>query len=277
MQAMKNEKDQICDKIDTLEASNKGLDIRLDKTLEEATGLARKIQSLENDLEVAKDALLQTNQKLADREVSLNNAESEVNTLNRRVTALEEDYEKSEERLVVATQKNHEASQAADDANRMKKVLENRNNQDAERMEQLESQLKEARFLAEEADRKYDDVAKKLSDVEAMLERAEDRAETGETKVFELEEELTVVGNNLKSLGNAEEAAIAQEVMYKETVAGLTKKLKVMDARVEYAERTVKKLQKDIDNLEDELSVEKARYKGFSDELDETFNEISGY
>ena len=35
MQAMKNEKDQICDKIDTLEASNKGLDIRLDKTLEE--------------------------------------------------------------------------------------------------------------------------------------------------------------------------------------------------------------------------------------------------
>merc|ERR1711915_227799 len=88
--------------------------------------------------------------------------------------------------------------------NRMKKVLENRNNQDAERMDQLESQLKEARFLAEEADRKYDDVAKKLSDVEAMLERAEDRAETGETKVFELEEELTVVGNNLKSLGNAE-------------------------------------------------------------------------
>jgi len=239
--------------------------------------LARKIQSLENDLEVAKDALLQTNQKLADREVSLNNAESEVNTLNRRVTALEEDYEKSEERLVVATHKNHEASQAADDANRMKKVLENRNNQDAERMEQLESQLKEARFLAEEADRKYDDVAKKLSDVEAMLERAEDRAETGETKVFELEEELTVVGNNLKSLGNAEEAAIALEVQYKETVAGLTKKLKVMDARVEYAERTVKKLQKDIDNLEDELSVEKARYKGFSDELDETFNEISGY
>merc|ERR1711913_149247 len=91
-----------------------------------------------------------------------------------------------------------------------------------------------------EASQAADD-AKKLSDVEAMLERAEDRAETGETKVFELEEELTVVGNNLKSLGNAEEAAIAQEVQYKETVAVLQKKLKVMDARVEYAERTVKK------------------------------------
>merc|ERR1711970_1088355 len=134
-----------------------------------------------------------------------------------------------------------------------------------------------ARFLAEEADRKYDDVAKKLAEVEAMLERAEDRAETGENKVFELEEELTVVGNNLKSLGNAEEQAIAQEVQYKETIHALQKKLKTAEARAEYAERTVKKLQKDIDTLEDELGIEKARFKGFSDELDETFNEISGY
>ena len=37
--------------------------------------------------------------------------------------------------------------------------------------------------------------------VEADLERAEERAETGESKIVELEEELRVVGNNLKSLG----------------------------------------------------------------------------
>jgi len=277
MQAMKNEKDQICDKIDNLEASNKALDLRLDKTLEEATGLARKIISLENDLEVAKDALLQTNQKLEEREQSLNNAESEVNNLNRRVTGLEEDYEKSEERLVQATSKNAEASQAADDANRMKKVLENRNIADEERMDQLESQLKEARFLAEEADRKYDDVAKKLAEVEGNLERAEERADTGENKVIELEEELGYVANNVKSLGNAEESALAREVEYKETVSGLQKKFKAADARAEFAERTVQKLQKDIDRLEDDLALEKERYKGFATEIDETFNEISGY
>merc|ERR1711970_441734 len=141
----------------------------------------------------------------------------------------------------------------------------------------LESQLKEARFLAEEADRKYDDVAKKLSEIEAMLEHAEERAETGENKVFELEDELTVVGNNLKSMGNAEEQAQAREVQYKETVHVLQKKLKIVEARADYADRNVKKLQKDIDTLEDELGLEKQRYKGISDELDETFNEISGY
>lgn len=40
----------------------------------------------------------------------------------------------------------------------MRKVLENRAISDEERMDALETQLKEARFLAEEADRKYDEV-----------------------------------------------------------------------------------------------------------------------
>ena len=53
---------------------------------------------------------------------------------------------------------------------------------DESRMEALENQLKEARMLAEEADKKYDEVACKLAD------RAEDRAETGESKIVELED-----------------------------------------------------------------------------------------
>jgi hypothetical protein len=44
----------------------------------------------------------------------------------------------------------------------MRKVLENRSISDEERMEALENQLKEARFLAEEADRKYDEVINRL-------------------------------------------------------------------------------------------------------------------
>merc|ERR1711862_859839 len=141
----------------------------------------------------------------------------------------------------------------------------------------LESQLKEARFLAEEADRKYDEVAKKLAQVEADLERAEDRAETGETKIIDLEEELSYCGNTLKSLGNAEEHANAREVIYKDKIAFLQKKCKAADARVDFAERTVQKLQKDVDRLEDDLANEKEKYRGMADELDQTFNEISGY
>lgn len=39
-----------------------------------------------------------------------------------------------------------------------RKILENRALADEERMDALENQLKEARFLAEEADKKYDEV-----------------------------------------------------------------------------------------------------------------------
>lgn len=48
----------------------------------------------------------------------------------------------------------------------MRKVLENRSLSDEERMEALENQLKDARFLAEEADRKYDEVAYNLAFLE---------------------------------------------------------------------------------------------------------------
>merc|ERR1712080_745550 len=87
-------------------------------------------------------------------------AEGEVAALNRRIQLLEEDLERSEERLATAAQKLAEASHAADESERIRKALENKNN----------------------------------------MERAEERAETGESKIVELEEELRVVGNNLKSL-----------------------------------------------------------------------------
>ena len=54
------------------------------------------------------------------------------------------------------------ASTAADDSERMCKVLENKSISDEQRMEGLENSLKDARILAEEADKKYDEIAKKL-------------------------------------------------------------------------------------------------------------------
>merc|ERR1712029_161341 len=96
--------------------------------------------------------------QLEEKEKSLLAAEAEVNALNRRVQQLEEDLEKNEEKLVVAAQKPDKAATACDDSERMSKVLANQ--------------------------------------CEADLERAEERADTGETKIMELEEELRVVANN---------------------------------------------------------------------------------
>ena len=45
----------------------------------------------------------------------------------------------------------------------------------------LEAQLAQAKLIAEEADKKYEEVVRKLAMVETDLERAEGRAETGES------------------------------------------------------------------------------------------------
>ena len=60
--------------------------------------------------------------------------------------------------------------------------------------------------MVEESDIKYDEVARKLAMVEGDLERAEERAEGGESKIVDLEEELRVVANNLKSLEASEQS-----------------------------------------------------------------------
>merc|ERR550534_2953448 len=164
------------------------------------------MQQLESDLDVTQEKLLNANQKLEEKEKALLNAEGEVAALNRRIQMLEEDLEKSEERLLIATQKLDQASTAADDNQRMCKVLENKSLSDESRME------------AEEADKKYDECAKKLATVEGDLDRAEERADTSEHKIIELEEELRVVGNNLKSLEVSEEKANQREEAYKEQI-----------------------------------------------------------
>ncbi|XP_063627379.1 tropomyosin isoform X13 [Cydia splendana] len=208
------------------------------------------------------------------KNTALKRAESEVAALNRRIQLLEEDLERSEERLATATAKLAEASQAADESERARKVLENKSLTDEERMDALENQLKEARFLAEEADKKYDEVARKLAMVEADLERAEERAETGESKIVELEEELRVVGNNLKSLEVSEEKANQREEEYKNQIKTLTTRLKEAEARAEFAERSVQKLQKEVDRLEDDLVAEREKSKLLQEEMEATLHDI---
>ena len=81
---------------------------------------------------------------------------------------------------------------------------------------------------------------------EADLERAEERGELGETKIMELEEELKVVATNLKSLEVAEEKANQRETSNKDQIKTLTAKLKQAEARAEFAEKSVAKLQNEV-------------------------------
>merc|ERR1712241_881346 len=239
MQAMKVEKDNACDQADVSEEKMKAARIRAQKGEDEVAELELKSRQLE--------------------------------------TELEEDLEKTEEKMVAAVAKLDKAGTAADDSERAKKVFQSKADEDEKRIIGLEKDLKEAREKAEAADVTYDEVAKKLATCESDLEKAEERADVGETKILELEEELRVVANNLKSLEVAGEKANQREKTYKEQIKALTAKLKQAEARADFADKSVQKLQKEVDRLEDELVSEQEKYKAITEELEQTFAEMSGY
>jgi len=156
-------------------------------------------------------------------------------------------------------------------------VLENRIINDEERIVQLEKELETTILFGEEADRKYEETARKLAITEVDLERSEGRLQTSEAKTIELDEELKVVGNNMKSLEIAEQEAIQRQESYEMQIASLTERLTDAENRATEAERAVTKLQKEVDRLEDELTGERDKFRLVVGELDSTFTELTGF
>jgi len=274
---MKVEKDNLCDKCDEVEQKMKEALLRRDKSEEEFTELSQKSKTLEIDLDKFAEKLEKQVMAQEAKEAQVLAAEAEFNRLNRRVQELEEDLEITEQKYVLAIQKYDKSATAADDSDRMAKVLQNRATEDEAKLVGLSDELKKAQHRAEEADKKYDEAQKKMVEAEAKLEVDGERADVSEFKIIELEEELKVVANNLKSLEVSEDKANQREDFYKTEIKRLTGKLKQSETRAEFAEKSVGKLQKEVDRLEDELLGEQDKFKAITEELDATFAEMSGY
>merc|ERR1711964_516641 len=277
MEAIKVEKDNLCDRCDEVEQKCKEAHIRQEKAEEECTELTNKARTLEIDVDKYGEKLAQQVMAQEAKEAQVMAAEAEFNRLNRRVQELEEDLEVTETKYGTAIQKYDKAATEADDSDRMAKVLANRAVEDEAKMKNLADELASAQKRAEEADRQYDEAQKKMQVAEASLEVNGERADVSEFKIIELEEELKVVANNLKSLEVSEDKANQRESFYKSEIKRLTTKLKQSETRSEFAERSVVKLQKEVDRLEDELVNEQDKFKAITEELDATFAEMSGY
>ncbi|XP_014773975.1 tropomyosin Tod p 1.0102 isoform X15 [Octopus bimaculoides] len=207
-------------------------------------------------------------------QVSLKRCESEIAGLNRRIQLLEEDLERSEERLSTAQTKLDEASKAADESERAVQVLRNRSSMDDDRICDLEQKCKDAELFASESQKKYDETVRRLKVVEHELGIAEETSLHNKRRAKQLEEEMTLINRNLKTLQIKEVEASQREDSYEETIRDLTHRLKEAENRAAEAERTVSKLQKEVDRLEGDLEKEQLKTKKLQEEMQQTYMEI---
>merc|ERR1739838_208377 len=187
------------------------------------------------------------NKKLEDERALRETAESEVLALHRKIQLVEEDFDRTEEKLKEVTEKYEESAQAADDAERQRKVLDNLNMNNEEKVEKLELALAEAQMIAEDSDKKYDESSRKLAMCESDLERSVERADDFERQCKDLEEELKIVGKNMRELEVSENRAIGNEEVYEATIREISNKLKTSEKKSVEFELLSGKLSKDVE------------------------------
>ena len=122
-------------------------------------------------------------------------------------------------------------SKKADDAEKVRKELERALMAREDQIEQLENKHKEAKYLAADAERKYEEVARKLNMMEKDQEKALGKADNSENRIIDLEMELKVVGDNMKCM----------EVKYnKNGKNGIQKNSQVREEKAHQREDTLK-------------------------------------
>merc|ERR1712088_345 len=177
----------------------------------------KKVQQLEIGLDETNDKLTKANESLEEAEKQFKEVESDVSALTRRIMLMEEEDKKSAEQLCQTITKLVLTSKAADNVMKTIKVVENTCLNNEVTIEELDKNLR------------------------ATVKMASDN-----------EQKLETVGDNMKQLEKSAEKALEREEKLVEKIYNLQTKYKSTEARFEYGEMNITKLNQRIDDIEDE-------------------------
>lgn len=237
--------------------------------------LKQKMQSLRDELDKYKDLHDEKCHEL-ERERSVKyEIENEAQALNRRVHLLEDERDQLDARLHEVVAKLQEASKVVDEHERARRSLENKQNLDGDRMSQLEEHLHLAKISANESERKYEEVQRKLRMTEVELERAEERSEAAEGKVRQLDTELHHVTGILKSLEISGNSLAQREEHYETTIADLNVRLRNAEQMAEMMSRELKTKENELIHTEENFQVLEHQYRQLRAEMDSCFQDLN--
>jgi len=112
---------------------------------------------------------------------------------------------------------------------------------------------------------------------EGDLERNEERADTAEVKLKDLEEEVRVLSNTLRSLEVSEMEAKQREINFAELMKESAEELADYEERADTAETEGIQVQKRIDQLEEELLAAQTKYQDLIKLMAATDAEVAEY
>jgi len=274
MQSLKGETDGLYATIAKFEEDTKEAVGRADQADCDIRDYGKKVQSLEIGFDETNDKLTKANESLEEAEKQFKEVEGDVSALSRRIMLMEEEDKKSAETLCQTVTKLAVTSKAADTVLKSVKSVENTCLNNEVTLEELDKNLRATTKMASDSEQKLDELSRKLGVQEAELKRAVERAELAETKLKGIEEELETVGENMKQLEKSAEKALEREEKLVEKIYNLQNKFKITEAKFEYGEMNITKLNQRIDDIEDEIYREKLKIKKSSDELDDTFEDM---
>jgi len=277
LQNMKTHKEDAFDRAEKADLKVAGLLERREQQDKEKGDTLKRISQLEQIVSELNSELTTKREKLLAAEKFAVQAEKEVMQLQKKISEIEESMDKTETKLKTTTEEFNYICATGEDAERTRKTLEARYNADLGRIDDLQKKLAEAIKVAEVSDKRYEDVAEKVSALEVDFDQQSDRAEAAEIKQVELTEECRVLHGVMKSLEASEQEAKQREENFAELMREYTQELKETEDRADLAERTCLKLQREVDRLEEELTHEREKFKAINDELQHTVNEVSEY
>jgi hypothetical protein len=234
----------------------------------------KAIAKTEENLDDTMTAQVTALEKLEEATTNASHAELEVSALERKIHLLEDEQSKVDERYKQTIAKLTEYEQSIETNERERKIHEAKSFAVEEKLELMVVQLEEATAIAEGADRKFEEVARKLRIVEGDLERMVDKSEEFEAKVAESESTIAENNESLKKMEDLCGKNADKEDNYDNTVRNLSERLKTAETGAEFGERTVEKLERTIDTLQESLYNEKVAFKELSLKLDKTLQDM---
>merc|ERR1719350_1147626 len=274
MQSLKSETDTLYATIAKFEEDTREAVKRAEQADCDIRDYGKKVQQLEIGFDETNDKLTKATESLEEADKQFKEVESDVSALTRRIMLMEEEDKKSADQLCTTVTKLALMSKSADNVMKTIKVVENTCLHNEVSIEELDKNLRATVKMASDNEQKLDELSRKLGVQEAELKRAVERAELAEKNLKDIEEELETVGENMKQLETSAEKALEREDKLVEKIYNLQTKYKSTEARFEYGEMNITKLNQRIDDIEDEIYREKLKIQKCANELDDTFDDM---